>query len=218
MRLKLSRMLVRGVLLGVMALSAASASATGILQLYREALSSDAQYAAARADREAADALVTQSRGQLLPQLSINGGRTRNDQVVGTHSPAIGYDSKQNYGFSAVNGSLNLSQAVFRPQLWAAYAQSIAQVRQAEGAFLQAKQDLIIRVAQSYFEILLAEDNVTLAGEQKAAIAEQLKQAKRYFEAGRYRYRYQRSASALRYGGCSGNRCAEQSGDQNQNT
>lgn len=184
MRLKLSKMLVQGALFGAMALGTASASATGILQLYREALSSDAQYAAARADREAANALVTQSRGQLLPQLSINGGRTRNDQIVGTHYPTLGYDTKQDYGFNAVNGSLNLSQAVFRPQLWAAYAQSIAQVRQAEGVFLQAKQDLIIRVAQSYFEILLAEDNVTLAGEQKTAIAEQLKQAKRYFEAG----------------------------------
>ena len=64
MRLKLSKMLVQGALFGAMAFGTASASATGILQLYREALSSDAQYAAARADREAANALVTQSRGQ----------------------------------------------------------------------------------------------------------------------------------------------------------
>ena len=48
----------------------------------------------------------------------------------------------------------------------------------------QAGQELILRLSQAYFDVLLAEDNVLLAGEQKAAIDEQLKQAKRYFEAG----------------------------------
>jgi len=161
-----------------------NASAAGLLELYREAVVSDAQYAAAKADRGAAEALVVQSRGQLLPQMAANGSRVHHDQSVKTYVPSLDKDYVKDYGFKGDNASLNLSQALFRPQLWAAYAQTLAQVRQAEGALQQARQDLVLRVAQAYFDILLAEDTVTLAGEQKAAISEQLKQAKRYFEAG----------------------------------
>lgn len=174
----------RALVSSVVALASSQAAATGLLELYREAVVSDAQFAAAKADREAADALVTQSRGQLLPQIGANGSRIHNDQSVKTYLPSYSTEYVRDYGFRAINASLNLSQALFRPQLWAAYAQTLAQVRQAEGALQQAKQDLVLRVAQAYFDILLAEDTLTLAGEQKAAISEQLKQAKRYFEAG----------------------------------
>ena len=183
MPIKLMGSVLRASVLGVVLVGVVlPASAAGLLELYRDAVENDAQFATARAEREAADTLVTQSRGQLLPQMAASGSNIQNDQTVTTEYR--GKDYPQKYGFAALNASLNLSQAIFRPQLWALYAQSLAQVRQAEGAFLQAKQDLTLRLAQAYFDILLAEDTVTLAGEQKAAISEQLKQAKRYFEAG----------------------------------
>ena len=48
----------------------------------------------------------------------------------------------------------------------------------------RAQQDLILRVAQAYFDVLLAQDNVEFTEAQKTAIAEQLAQAKRNFEVG----------------------------------
>ena len=48
----------------------------------------------------------------------------------------------------------------------------------------QAQQDLAIRAAQAYFDVLLARDNVALSESQKAAIDQQLAQAKRNFEVG----------------------------------
>lgn len=167
---------------GVLAGSACAAQAVGLLELYREAISNDPVYAAARADRDATETLVTQSRGQLLPQAGFNWSRVKNDQSVAqtTRAGIFGKD----YEFYARNASLNLSLALFRPQLWAGYSQSKSQVAQAEANFRNAQQDLIVRLAQAYFDVALAEDNLTLAGEQKVAIAEQLKQAKRYFEAG----------------------------------
>lgn len=158
------------------------AQAVGLLELYREAVVSDPVYAAARAERDAAETLITQSRGQLLPQAGFSWSRVKNDQNVAlsTSTGVVGKD----YEFYARNASLNLSLALFRPQLWAAYSQSRFQVLQAEASFRNVQQQLIVRLAQAYFEIALAEDNVTLAGEQKAAIGQQLKQAKRYFEAG----------------------------------
>ena len=45
-------------------------------------------------------------------------------------------------------------------------------------------KSLILRVAQTYFDVLIAQDSVQLAAAQKTAIAEQLEQAKRNFEVG----------------------------------
>ena len=80
--------------------------------------------------------------------------------------------------------TVTATQPLFRYQNWITYEQAKNQVSQAEATFLQANQDLILRVAQAYFDVLLAENNVTLAGAQKTAFAEQLAQAKRNFEVG----------------------------------
>jgi outer membrane protein len=47
-----------------------------------------------------------------------------------------------------------------------------------------AEQDLVLRTAQAYFDVLIAQDSVQLAEAQKTAITEQLAQAKRNFEVG----------------------------------
>jgi outer membrane protein len=57
-------------------------------------------------------------------------------------------------------------------------------VAQAEAQFVAARQDLIVRVAQAYFDVLLAQDVLATAKAQKVAIAEQLESAKRNFEVG----------------------------------
>lgn len=172
------RVLLAGCLLAALGQS----HAAGLLALYRDALQSDPQFGAARAERKSADAALSQSRGQLMPQVTANASAVRNEQSVATKTSA-GVTQK-NYDFTARSASLNLQQAIFRPQLWLAYRQSQAQVQQGEAELLQARQDLILRLAQAYFDVLLAEDNLALTGEQKAALAQQLKQTQRYFEAG----------------------------------
>ena len=47
-----------------------------------------------------------------------------------------------------------------------------------------AQQDLIIRVAQRYFDVLAAEDRLTSISANRRAIARQLEQAKQRFEVG----------------------------------
>ncbi len=155
-------------------------NAAGLVDLYRESIANDAVYASARAQLDAVQALIPQARGQLLPQIAFNYSRNRNNTDNQFQTPQGSVVGKQ-YDYYSANGSLNLSQALFRPQAWIALAQANDQVRQAEAEFRQAEQELILRLAQAYFDVLLAEDNVSLAQEQKAAIAEQLKQAKRYF-------------------------------------
>lgn len=159
------------------------AHTAGLVDLYRESMANDSVYAAARAQRDAVQTLIPQARGQLLPQIAFNYSRNRNNTDNEFRTQEDTSISKR-YDYYSSNGSLNLTQALFRPQAWIALAQADDQVRQAEAEFRQVEQELILRLAQAYFDVLLAEDNVSLAQEQKAAIAEQLKQAKRYFEAG----------------------------------
>ncbi|MDP2155732.1 MAG: TolC family outer membrane protein, partial [Sulfuricella sp.] len=89
-----------------------------------------------------------------------------------------------NRQFNSNGYSLTLNQPIYRKQNFAQYEQSKSQVAQAEAQFAVARQDLIVRVAQAYFDVLLGQDNVALAGAQKAAIGEQLEMAKRNFEVG----------------------------------
>ena len=67
---------------------------------------------------------------------------------------------------------------------WSRYDQAKQQVTQSDYTLALAQQDLIIRMAVAYFDVLLAEFNVELAEQQKLAVAEQLAQAKRNFEVG----------------------------------
>jgi outer membrane protein len=92
----------------------------------------------------------------------------------------VGGNSKYNSNSLTVTAT----QPLFRYQNWISYEQAKTQVSQAEATFLQANQDLILRVAQAYFDILLAENNVSLTAAQRTAFAEQLAQAKRNFEVG----------------------------------
>ena len=86
--------------------------------------------------------------------------------------------------FNTGTYQLTLSQPIYRPQNRAQYDQAEHQVRQAEAVFGQAAQDLAVRSAQAYFDVLSAEDTLALVRAQKAAISEQLAQAKRNFEVG----------------------------------
>jgi outer membrane protein len=81
------------------------------------------------------------------------------------------------YGVSVV-------QPLFREQNWATYQQSDLQVAISEAQFKLAEQDVILRSAQTYFDVLIAQDTVQLTNAQKTAIAQQLEQAKRNFEVG----------------------------------
>src|SRR6185295_8008357 len=80
--------------------------------------------------------------------------------------------------------AVTMSQPIFRLQNWIAIGQARYQVVQAEATLANSQQDLALRAAQAYFDVLLAQDNVSLSETQKVAIDQQLAQAKRNFEVG----------------------------------
>ncbi|MBS3936302.1 MAG: TolC family protein, partial [Sulfuritalea sp.] len=167
-------------LLAALAL-AADAQATDLLQVYRAALGHDAQYAAARATRAAGLEKLPQGRAGLLPTVGLTANTTWNDmESTARTSPPV----TRGADFNSNGWSVTLSQPLFRWQNWVGYRQAGLSVALAELQFAQAGQDLILRVTQAYFDVLLAQETLATAQAQKAAIAQQLELAKKSFEVG----------------------------------
>lgn len=158
--------------------AAAPAIAADIVQVYRDALANDQQYAAARATTEASRERLPQGLAGLLPVLSAAAGTLWNENSYRSDSVSLGNDYNSN------SYNVNLTQPLFRWQNVVQYGQARWQVVQAEANLAQASQDLILRVAQAYFDVLFAIENLKAVRANKAAIATQLEQAKMNFEVG----------------------------------
>ena len=154
--------------------------AADLTQIYREAQANDATYAAARSTLEAGRERTPQARAGLLPTIGISGNTQWNENEISLRRSS----STDNVKFNSNGYTLTLTQPLFRWQNWVAYDQSKFQVAQAEANFVQAGQDLILRVAQAYFDVLYSIENLKAVRASKASIEQQLESAKRNFEVG----------------------------------
>ncbi|MEE8327722.1 MAG: TolC family outer membrane protein [Nitrosomonadaceae bacterium] len=150
-------------------------NASDLMDVYRDALEHDAQYASARAAHLAAQEKLPQGRAGLLPTLTLSGLLKR--QLIDTNRGAEVTNDRSGLTITA-------TQPLFRMENFIAYQQSKIQVMQADSQFIIAAQDLILRVAQAYFDVLLTQFDLSVVQDQKKAIDYQLKQAKATFEAG----------------------------------
>src|SRR5688572_9347259 len=161
-----------------------STGATGedLLQVYRDAQRYDAVYAAARHNLAAGRERLPQGRALLLPTLNLSGSATRSRIEVESDNPAISPSFTRTP--DAAGYTLTFTQPVYRRQNYLQYRQAEFQVQQAEATFAQASQDLAVRAAQAYFDVLAAQGPLAPVSGQKAATSEQLALAKRKFEVG----------------------------------
>ncbi len=175
-------------------LSAALASAIATLlalpaqgqtlsELYESARGFDASYQGARAQYEANLARAAQAKAGILPAVGLTAGASRSNLDIETLTGA-GRGTTTPRDFSTQNIGINATQPLYRPANWATYEQGKRQAEIAEAVFLQAEQDLIVRVSQAYFDVLASQDSLTLVRAQKVAVGEQLASAKRNFEVG----------------------------------
>jgi len=156
------------------------ARAADLLQIYRDALANDATYASARATRDAGLESLPQGLAPILPTVNATAFTQDNRNNISFRGAA---PDSQRQGNS--NGfTVTLTQPLFNWQNIQAYKEAGFKAAQAEATFGQATQDLIVRVAQAYFDVLASQDSLAFIQGQKVAISEQLAQAKRNFEVG----------------------------------
>jgi outer membrane protein len=157
--------------------------ATDLVETYHAAQGQDSVFAAARSTQQAGKEKLTQGRSTLLPSVNLTANSTYNNNEVQYNQAGAPYPSGTSR-FINTGAAITLVQPLYRQNNWQVYSQSELQVAQTDAQFKNAEQDLIIRSAQAYFDVLAAQDAVNLADAQKTAIAEQLAQAKRNFEVG----------------------------------
>ena len=153
--------------------------AQSLVDLYESARGFDASYQSAKSQYEATLARADQAKAAILPTVNLSLAGSRTTQEV---TPQGGPMLPTSYGTNT--GTLSASQPLYRPGNLASYRQGIKQRDLAQAQLAAADQDLIIRVSQSYFDVLAAQDTLTFVQAQKAAVAEQLASAKRNFEVG----------------------------------
>ena len=145
----------------LLSFAAASASGASLLEIYQQAVQSDPLIHEAEARRLATLEASPQARGLLFPQITGNasfqtsdsdGTQLFQDTVSGLVSTPFTGES------DVLRWDISIRQTVFRWDQIVGLQQAGKRVAQAEADYEAAQQDLIIRVATRYFDVLAAED------------------------------------------------------------
>jgi len=184
---KLKKINLLTFIIGIIALPV-SAYAETLLEVYQQALQSDPLIHEAEARRLAALEARPQARSEYLPQLSLTGDYNMTENSGPTFfqpdltQPRI--EADQTREIDVFDWGLSLQQSIFRWDKIVGLKRADKLVARAEAIREAAQQDLIIRVATRYFEVLAAEDVLTAIHADRTAIARSLEQAKQRFEVG----------------------------------
>ncbi len=167
----------RSALLLALSLAVPAAFAENLLDVYRLAQTNDTAWARALAAHQANIEKGPQGRALLLPSVLFNASAAKLNQDVTT--PVI-----DSFRYRSDTYSVQLTQPLYRKQNFAAYAQGLSGVSQADAELAIARQDLILRASGAYFDVLAARDTLDYTAAEKQAIARQLALATRNYGVG----------------------------------
>ena len=156
-----------------------ASQAADLFSSYSLAQKNDPQIRAAEARRNAEHEVRPQALAALLPNVALSGEvKAQQQDVLQSSSGAY----NENYATNSL--ALNISQPLFYKGAWIALEQADDQISKADSDFIVVQQNVMLRVAQAYFAVLAAQDQVTFAETEQKAIAQQLEQAEERLEVG----------------------------------
>lgn len=176
-------------------LASTGAHAEDLKSVYERALANDPQIREADALRRAAREARPQAWAAILPQISGSASKTHTDTTSSGQFPqeqrlpngqtvVLNFLSSSTSKPETDRWSLDLRQSLISWDNWVAIKRASRQVAQAEADFQAAEQQLILRVADAYFNVLAAQDTVEAQSSSLEAISRQLEQAEKRFEVG----------------------------------
>ena len=121
-----------------------------------------------------------QARAAFLPSVQASASVIGNDQDVrqSTFSP------RSRPSFQDTRLQLSVTQPLYRKDLWISLGQADISIQQANVEYASARQNLMLRTADSYFSVLRALDERSFADATREAFEQQLKQSQQRFEVG----------------------------------
>lgn len=162
------------------AVTSVNAQADDLLSVYQQALLNDTIVLKAQAQSEIVKEDIIQARAALLPQISAYGSYSdgkRESYDYDTSSISTAKFDSLGYGAS-------LNMQLYHHDTWLGLDIAKKSAHQSDLTYQVAKQDLIVRVTQAYFNVLSTKDDLVFAQAEKAAIARQLEQTKQRFSVG----------------------------------
>ncbi|MFO8047380.1 MAG: TolC family outer membrane protein [Halomonas sp.] len=178
----LTRLVFRPLVLLVSLAVAGTTQAADLWTVARDALDNDATLASSRSGFLAVEAGRDVQRGTLLPQVSVAGNLTHSRTYESQNDSRLQTIADDDYNSLGLN--LEASQALYDPTRRAQLDQAERRVDREALSLAVAEQQLLIDVADAYFEILRAHDILSARQSQETAIARQLEQARERFEVG----------------------------------
>lgn len=164
----------------------AAETASNLIDIYQQALARDPQLASALSQNRAAQEIIEQGKALYRPTVNLTAGASASQTDI-RFLGAAGNNPFRVQGrnnFEGYNYGVDARQPIYRKQNLVQMEQSKTQVSQADKQLHLTQQNLILRVTQAYFDVLIAQDKMTLMAAQKKAIVSQLEQAKANFEVG----------------------------------
>jgi outer membrane protein len=146
--------------------------ADDLYQIYQLAQEKDAVILQSQATRDAAFEQINQARASNLPHVSLS------SDLSYTEANNVYADTTK------ASASVGFSQSLYSQTNWLNLDISEKAAALQEAMLGYEQQNLMIRTAQAYFNVLRANDNVSFVQANKAAVARQLEQTKQRFNVG----------------------------------
>ncbi len=157
-----------------------SASAENLLQVYQHAKLNDTQLKISEDGYLAALEKKPQVLSGLKPRVDLGANASYNTQYLNRTLRSDGGGAFLNFGYD-----LTLTKPLINKELQAQIGQVDASILQAKANLEADQQNLIVRVAEAYFQFLDANESLRFSRAETTAIGRQLNQVKAYFDAGR---------------------------------
>ena len=155
----------------ILVAASASAPAEDLVEVFELALASDPEFLASGAAHRAAQEALPQALAELQPRVRATFDTKWNER-------------QRSGDYRSESLILSIEHPVYRRDRSIAVDQADSRIARADALHAAARQDLLVRVAERYFGVLEAEDELGFARATLEAFEQQLAQSRQRFEVG----------------------------------
>ena len=178
--MKIRTLLIYSAISASLVAVAPSALAANLMQVYRQALKSDPAFQKAESVWESEKENLPIAWSGYLTHFDIQAHINRLDRRAKPVSQSFSFNGTINdYGYS-----LTLTQPILNAANWMAIKEARAAVKSATATYMAASQDLMVRTATAYFDVLTASEKLRFTLANKRAVLRQLDTAQQKFNVG----------------------------------
>lgn len=152
------------------------ALAEDLLSVYEQAKQNDPLVLKAQAQFKSAQEGIIQARSVLLPNLKATANYSNSETEFRNGGQITDAEG------TTLTASLNMQ--LYHHDTWLRLDSAKKSAHRSDISYQAAKQDLIVRVTEAYFNVLSAKDDLEFAEAEKAAIERQLEQTKQRYSVG----------------------------------